>query len=114
MSHTPRPLRAKFWTPGVVLLAFLMAEFQSTPTFKLTVDDFAERDVLAWTDFSFKVGCPNPFDCGPADAQPATASRTRSRPGSSSSAAVTAPAISGLARFVAVIASNNSTVPTDQ
>lgn len=25
MSHTPRPLRAKFWTPGVVLLAFLMA-----------------------------------------------------------------------------------------
>ena len=25
MSHTPRPLRAKFWTPGVVLMAFLMA-----------------------------------------------------------------------------------------
>ena len=26
MSHTPRPLRAKFWTPGVVLMAFLMAD----------------------------------------------------------------------------------------
>ena len=25
MSHSPRPMRAKFWTPGVVMLAFLMA-----------------------------------------------------------------------------------------
>ena len=25
MSHSPRPLRAEFWTPGVVTLAFLMA-----------------------------------------------------------------------------------------
>jgi Ni/Fe-hydrogenase subunit HybB-like protein len=25
MNHSPRPLRAKFWTPGVVTLAFLMA-----------------------------------------------------------------------------------------
>ena len=25
MSHSPSPMRAKFWTPGVVTLAFLMA-----------------------------------------------------------------------------------------
>lgn len=29
--------------------------------------------VLAWIDFSFKIGCPNPFDCKPAVASPAPA-----------------------------------------
>ena len=25
MNHSPSPMRAKFWTPGVVVMAFLMA-----------------------------------------------------------------------------------------
>ncbi len=33
-------------------LAFMMADLQRAPNIKLALDDFAERDVLAWTDFS--------------------------------------------------------------
>ena len=32
-------------------LAFMMADLQRTPAIKLSLDEFAERDVLAWTDF---------------------------------------------------------------
>jgi len=32
-------------------LAFMMADLQRTPAVKLTLDEFSERDVIAWTDF---------------------------------------------------------------
>jgi cyclic-di-AMP phosphodiesterase PgpH len=44
-----RPLMALVLS---VALAFLMADLQRAPNIKLSLDEFAERDVLAWTDFT--------------------------------------------------------------